>query len=132
MESIRISLKTLLKFFLYYSAGLQQHEILKLIKISKPTLIKIRKTVIKMMNLFFTANPIMLGGPLSICQVDEVKLNYNVKSHRGRGPAQQCWCFCIVHTSFTPALGYCTIVENRTSQTLLNIIYQRVLPGTTI
>jgi len=37
------------------------------------------------MSDYFDNNPIRLGGPGIVVQVDETKINFNVKSHRGKG-----------------------------------------------
>ena len=76
-------------------------------------------------------NPIKLGGPNIIVQVDMMKLNFNVKNHRGRHiPA--CWALVIVDASFVPVLGYSVIVENRSAEVLLSIINLIVIPGSII
>lgn len=132
LEGYKLNSLTIIKVLVYWYAGCQQYQILKLVQISKKCLISIKKKLIVKIIIYFNVNPIKLGGPLSICQIDETKLNHNVKSHRGRSPQNPCWCFCIVDTSVKPALGYCTLVEDRTASTLIPIINQRVLPGTTI
>jgi hypothetical protein len=76
-------------------------------------------------------NPIKLGGPGVIVQMDKIKLSYNVKSHRGRH-VHPCWCFCIVNTSYKPALGYATLIVDRSSTTLLSIIETIIIPGSII
>lgn len=131
-ETINCELRDILQFIKYWCADLQICQMLKLMKISKPTIIKLKNIIISQIKLFFELNPISLGGPLSICQIDETKLNFNVKSHRGRSAIQASWCLCIVDCSTTPALGYCKLVENRSSATLLPIIDSVVKRGTTI
>ena len=56
----------------------------------------------------------------------------HVQYHRGRSPATESWVFGLVDTSQRPALGYMEIVPRRDAATLLPIIQQHVLPGTTI
>ncbi len=61
-----------------------------------------------------------------------MKLNYNVKSHRGRSPGSPIWALTIVDTTITPSLGFFRIVENRTAEVLQPIINEVVLPGSII
>ena len=42
-------------------------------------------------------------------QVDETKINFNAKAHRGLGPSTACWAICIAHTVHSPVKEY---VEN--------------------
>lgn len=65
-------------------------------------LTKLQNIINEQTSLFFINNPIKPEGPNIIVQIDETKLNCNVKSHRDK-PLQACWCFCIVETSFKPA-----------------------------
>ena len=52
--------------------------------------------------------------------------------HRGRRPSSEQWVFGLVDTTQTPALGYMELVQRRDAATLLPIIQQHTLPGTTI
>jgi hypothetical protein len=67
--------------------------------------------------IYFERYPIKLGGSNRFCQIDESKLNFNVKSHVSRDPREKIWCFGIADT--TTALGYCCVVSDRTANTLL-------------
>ena len=91
-----------------------------------------RKTLINKFTSYFQRYPIRLGGPGVNVQVDETKLNFNVKSHRGAAPTKACWALCIVDTSFSPSKGYIELLEKRNSETLLPIISRIVRPGSTI
>ena len=57
---------------------------------------------------------------------------YQFKHHRGRPTTEQIWVFCLVDTSWTPALGYMEIVPQRDAATLLPLINAHVTPGTII
>ena len=46
---------------------------------------KFKKETYWQMSENFVNNPIRLGGPGVVVQVDETKINFNVKSHRGLG-----------------------------------------------
>jgi transposase-like protein len=80
---------------------------------------------------YFAVNPIRLGGPDIIVQINETKLNYNVKNHRGRH-TMACWAICIVDTSFKPSLGYTTIVTDRSANSIISVINEVVIPGSII
>ena len=81
---------------------------------------------------YFQRNPIRLGGYGTICHVDETLLSGKRKYNVGSVVSTQTWVLVIVDTSFQPALGYATIVENRSSNVLIPIISRVCLPGTTI
>jgi len=104
---------------------------LLLTNISKGTLINIRKLIYSKIEQHCLDNHIKLGGPCVIVQVDETKINYNVKNHSGKSVSPH-WVFCVVNTSNRPALGFCCIVSDRFSNTLINIISNVVVPGSII
>jgi hypothetical protein len=81
---------------------------------------------------FLDCNPVQLGGPGVICQIDESAFHHKCKAHRGRPPQSTVWVFGIVDTRFSPAPGYMEIVPDRTKETLLPIIERVCLPGTII
>lgn len=131
-ENIATPVKTVLKVFCYWAEGLNQTEILRFVEISRPTLSKIRKTIIMKISQYFIQNPIRLGGPGSIIQCDEVMLNHKVKSHRGRSPKEKVWALVIVDCSTSPSKGFVKIVSNRSKNALIPIICSVVRPGSTI
>ena len=61
-----------------------------------------------------------------IVQVDEMKLNHNVKAHRGRAPKNPTWVFTMVDTSTILTKGYAEIIKNKEAETIIPII-ERVL-----
>ena len=115
----------------YLSIGLQNCKILLLTNISKDTLINIWRIFYSKIGQHCLDNSIKLGGPDVVVQVDKTKINYNVKNHRGR-PVPPCWVFYIVDTSNRPALGFCCIVSDRSSNTLIDIISNVVVQGSII
>ena len=78
------------------------------------------------------ANPIQLGGPGVVVQIDESCFGHKVKGGRGRAPKNPLWVFGMVDTSFHPATGYMEIVTRRDAATLLPIIHNVARPGTII
>ena len=75
---------------------------------------------------------IKLGGPGMTVQIDESLFKHKRKYHRGTGPQTEKWVFGIVDISHQPALGYMELVDRRDAATLLPIIQNHVLPGSTI
>jgi hypothetical protein len=132
VDSIAINARSFLKILLYWSQGLNQSEICKVVQISRPTLTKIRNIFTSKIVDFFIRFPIRLGGPGITVQCDEVMLNHKVKSHRGRGPREKVWALVIVDTSTSPSIGFVKIVENRSKEVLLPIIKNVVREGSVI
>ena len=56
----------------------------------------------------------------------------HIQYHRGRRTQQEVWVFGMVDVSYSPALGYMEIVNQRNAATLLPIIQSHVNPGTTV
>ncbi|KAG0434044.1 hypothetical protein DMUE_5325 [Dictyocoela muelleri] len=77
-------------------------------------------------------NPIILGGPGIICQVDESLFCHKAKYNRGRRGEDRIWVFGICDTSFVSAKGYIQIVSNRSADVLLPIISRVCREGTII
>ena len=69
----------------------------------------IRNSLINKFTIYFLEQPIRLGQGVNV-QVDETKLNFNVKSHKGAAPARPSWAACIVDTSHSPVVDYIEIV----------------------
>ncbi|KAG0441323.1 hypothetical protein DMUE_1132 [Dictyocoela muelleri] len=130
-SSFKVDISIILEVIYYISKGLQNFEIMHVSIVKRDTLLRIRALINNRIKLFFDSNPIRLEGPGCIVQVDETKLNFNVKNHRGRS-ITACWALCIVDTSYRPALGFCTIVEDRSANILLDIISRVVVPGSII
>ena len=73
---------------------------------SAPVFVRLRKVLIKKIQMYCARNPIKPGGPNIILQVDEMKLNHNVKAHRGCVTIKPTWILTMVDTSTTPTKGY--------------------------
>jgi hypothetical protein len=59
---------------------------------------------------FFDVNPIRLGGSVKTVQIDETRLNHNVKSYRGRAPVRPDCAITMVDISTTPTKGYAEVI----------------------
>ena len=81
---------------------------------------------------YLQENPIQLGGPGKIVQVDESQFSHTPKHHRCRAPEIPFWVFGIVDTSFKPSVGFMEIVENPGAEILLPIIQYVVRPGSIV
>ena len=77
-------------------------------------------------------NPIQLGGPGVIVEIDESLFRHKPKYHRGRYPVEDSWVFGMVDRSTSPAIGVMEIVPDRTATTLLAVLRRHVLPGSTV
>ena len=83
-------------------------------------------------SLHLSNDPIRLGGPGTICQIDESLFSHKQKYHRGRIARDPIWVFGIVDTSFKPARGFMEVVANRSADVLLPIISRVCRPETVI
>ena len=77
-------------------------------------------------------NPIVLGNPGVVVEIDESLFSHKVKAHRGHPPRKEVWVFGIVDTGHQPALGYMQIVPRRDAATLLPIIQSHVQSGAVV
>jgi transposase-like protein len=77
-----------------------------------------------------TARPIRLGGPGHVVQIDESMFGKKRKYHQGRGGFNGRWVFGMVDV--VSKACYLQVVPIRNADTLMAIIVERALPGTTI
>lgn len=124
--------RSVLQILYYLAQNCLLTEIVKFTGCKYDTVAGIKSAVQEKINLYWNNNPIKLGGLGINVQVDETKLNFNVKSHRGRAPVAAYWAITITDNSTTPAIGWAEIVENRNISTLHPIINRVVLPGSKI
>ena len=59
-------------------------------------------------------------------------IDIHLQNNRGRRTHQEIWVLGLVDTSFSPALGYMEVVQQRDAATLLPIINAHVAPGTVV
>jgi len=101
-------------------------------KIYAPVYIRFRRFLIKKIQIYWARNPIKLGGPNIIVQVDEMKFNHNVKAHRGHAPKNPTLVLTMVGTSTILAKGYAEIIKNKEAETNIPIIERVVRSGSKI
>ena len=131
-EDFRFEAKTILKVIFRYCGGQQQSSIIATIAISRPTYDKILSKLIGLMAIDNRKEP-KLGGPLCIVQVDETMLNYKCKSNRGRSSTNRTDGICIVEVrSSAITRVWAEIIPNKSISTMLPIICEHVLSGSTI
>lgn len=128
----RVDPRTILTIIFYLSENELISKIESYTSINKKSIIKIKKKIFKYINRYWIENPIKLGGLDTIVQIDETKLNFNIKSHRGRSPRDAVWAITMVDTSTQPSKGYIEIVPNRTRNTLCPIIERVIRTGSII
>jgi hypothetical protein len=131
-ENSRIELKRLIHALYLWSQEVDQKVVIDTTGISKTSAILLFKTLRDICRNYLIKNPIQLGGPGIICQIDESCFSHRPKHHRGRSPAHEKWVFGIVDTSYYPARGYLQLVPDRKTETLLQIITNICRSGTII
>ena len=77
-------------------------------------------------------NPVQLGGPGRIVQIDESLFAHKPKYHRGRAPQSEIWVFGMADCTSNPTVGFMQIVDRRNAETLLPIIQRHILPGSIV
>ena len=92
---------------IYFYATLRQIDVVKQSRRCRSFITKLRRLIIGKISDHFNKFPIRLGGPSVIVQVDETKINFNAKAHKGLDPSTACWALCIVDTAHSPAKGIC-------------------------
>ncbi|KCZ79174.1 hypothetical protein H312_03443, partial [Anncaliia algerae PRA339] len=131
-QDFRLPIREILKCIYSYAIFPRQKDIKIQTFLSKNFIINIRNRLIQKFREYFRLNPIKLGGSGVTVHVDETKLNFNVKSHRGHSPSEPSWALVFADTSYFPSRGYVELVENRKSSTLLEVINRVVLPHSII
>ena len=131
-ENFSVSIKSLLIAIFYWSNQMQNKDIIKYLDLNMTVIKKLKKHLISRIKDFYQANPILMGGPGKLVQIDETMLNHKVKAHRGRAPLRQSWAFGIVDCSTKPAKGFMCLIENKSSNEILPLIYKHVREGSII
>ena len=94
--------------------------------VSRVTVMQANKFFREVCSTKLLQQPIILGSPGRIVEIDESQFSHKVKAHRGHPPRREVWVFGIVDTSHQPALGYMEIVPRRDAATLLPIMQTHV------
>lgn len=131
-SNVKLLLVKILKFCFYWSYGLINAEILLFVPINKNSATKLRAFLIDKIKLFLIKFPVFLGGPFKIVHIDETMLTHMAKSHRGRSPRRQIYALCIKEVGENSLRGFCTVLNDRSANSILPIIYRVVIPGTII
>lgn len=130
-ENFSIDCKTVFKILLRWSCKQQQHSILQSINVSKPTFRKIKEKLNEKMKVA-NENGRKLGGPGTIVQADETMMNFKCKSHRGRSPENRTDALCIVECNPKITRCWAEIIEDKRATTIIPILFNRVVPGSTV
>jgi len=131
-SDFRISIIDIFTVIYLWAADKQFMDVANDFGIQKMMITKIFGKLRALVGKYFVENPIRLGGPGKICQIDESLFVHKTKYNRGRWPIEQVWVFGIVDTSISPTRFSLKIVPNRTRNTLYPIITDVCMPGTTI
>ena len=130
-ENSKIKLQIWLHLIHCWCIGLTEKATTELTNVSRRSVQEVYGAFRMACSRHFANNPIKLGGPGKIVQIDESCFSSKPKYNRGRSKPQ-LWVFGLVDTSTTPGVGYMEIVERRDEATLLPIIRKVTRSGTTI
>lgn len=131
-EGFRLSLADVWTLVLMWSESVSVCDAAQRYGIGRITVAAVYQKLREYTTAYLTANPIRLGGPGIICQIDESLFCHKQKYGRGREAETETWVFGISDTSFTPAKFYMEVVPDRSAETLLPIIRRVCRPGTII
>jgi len=128
----RCTLLHLFKLLYLWSESISLKDACRLVAISRNTISGMYARIRAAIHARMQSEPLRLGGPNVIVQIDESLFSHKVKYNRGRAPREQTWVFGLVDTSRAPAIGHMEIVPNRSQDTLLEVIARVCRPGTII
>ena len=131
-EKSKISLEKWLLLLHYWSIDAKIAATATAVGISRVTVMQANKFFREVCSSKLLQNPIILGSPGVVVEIDESLFSHKVKAHRGHPPRKEVWVFGIVDTSHQPALGYMEIVPHRDAATLLPIIQAHVATGSIV
>lgn len=130
-ETIGKDIKKVFKIMLRWCGGNNMKSIVSTIQISFPTVKKIFDLLFDKMKDHNEIQP-KLGGIGTIVQVDETMMNYKCKSHRGRSPSNRTDALCIVECRPCICKVWAQVIPDKSIQTILPIICERVFSNTII
>jgi transposase-like protein len=128
----KLSLVDLLTITYHWCNGIPVGKVERYVRCTRKTASSVYDHCRQVVGHFLDNNPVRLGGPGVICQIDESEFAHKCKAHRGRAPLATVWVFGIVDTSFEPARCYMQVVPDRQKTTLYPIMESVCLPGTII
>lgn len=117
-----------LSYYWAHSLGTQEHQEFET-EISHPTVVQWHQYFRDVCAQHIVQNPQQIGGPNEIVEIDETCLSKR-KYNRGRLMRPNQWMFGGIQRGTRRA--FMQLVDRRDAATLLPIIQQFVLPGTTI
>ncbi|XP_048588792.1 uncharacterized protein LOC116604693 isoform X2 [Nematostella vectensis] len=132
-EFPRIRLATMVEAIHHWAKKIKQKTSAEMLGISERVVGKISSRLRDICAEDLRRRPVIpFGGPGIICEIDESLFNHKAKYNRGRRPADANWVFGVLSTEHFPSRGYFRVVQRRDAATLLPIIEQALLPGSTV
>ena len=128
-ECSHLTLAQWLIIFFHWTTNTPSKRIQELVEVSKKTVINALARIREISSCKVDSENIQLGGTGRIVEIDESKFGVRQKYHHGRashGP----WVFGMIERHSKRVLLF--RIPNRKRETLLPIIEQHILPGTTI
>jgi len=119
LSDYKLPIKQIIKAIYLWFCGHLYTEIKKKCIMHAPVFVRLRKFLIKKIQMYWARNPIKLGSPNIIVQVCEMKLNHNVKAHRRCGTIKPTWVLTIIDTSRTPTKGHAEVIPNKDANTIV-------------
>ena len=131
-EHLKISLEKWLLLLHHWATNAKINTTAGAVRVSRVSVMQANKFTWEVCSTKLLQNPIVLGNPGVVVEINESLFSHKVKAHRGHPPRKEIWVFGIVDTSHQPALGYMQIVPQRNAATLLPIIQSHVQPGSIV
>ena len=126
----KLSLKYQLLLALFWAQNIRNNQITRILGLSKTTVTKFFKKFRNLTSLHFQMQPIKLGGPGNIVEIDESAFSRKAKFHRGSALHKKTlWVFGAVAQD---GMGFMQVVPNRTRATLEPIISDIISAGSVI
>ncbi|CAL4079919.1 unnamed protein product [Meganyctiphanes norvegica] len=131
----KLCLKTWLHIMYNWSKNIAATATSNQININGKTICNYYSFFREICEIYFKANPIKLGGPGMIIEIDVSCFSQKRKFNHGKVAKPPSWVLGIVDPNFTPSIGYMEIVETSLAsdfKNLLPIILNVVQPGSVI
>lgn len=131
-DGFRISLADVWTLILMWSENIQVGDAAHRYGMCRRTVQSIYEKLQSLAVSYLQTDPIRLGGPSIVCQIDESLFCHKQKNNRGRQAVSERWVFGIADVSYSPARFYMEVVDDRSAETLLPIIERVCRPGSII